>query len=60
MARRKCPECGSNSVARLVYGYIIMDEEFLKTLDSGKVAMGGCTIEEDMPYLRCNDCWHSW
>ncbi len=60
MARRKCPKCGSNSVARILYGYPIPSEELEKELEEGRIIMGGCCIPEFPTKWFCNQCSFGW
>jgi hypothetical protein len=43
---RKCPNCGSLKIARIVYGLVDLTPELEKDLKEGKVALGGCVIGE--------------
>jgi len=56
----RCPHCGSNKTAKIVYGLVDLDDELNKALESGKVVLGGCDmiIGEDERYAirYCNDC----
>ncbi len=33
-----------------------MSPELQKEIDEGKVVLGGCMIDENMPHHHCNDC----
>lgn len=64
-AQIKCPRCGSQNIARYIYGYPAFSEEMQKMLDEGKWVLGGCCISsveidgqrvETMPARKCNDC----
>ena len=52
----KCPKCQSENVARILYGLPVMDSELEKAMESGKIVLGGCTIIEDDPSYRCDNC----
>ena len=58
MTKKKpqCPKCNSKNIAKIIYGYCIGNGEFLKDIESGKIALGGCTIGVDDPIWCCNDC----
>lgn len=57
-----CPQCGSDALAEIVYGY--PGPELLDLVEQGKVILGGCvrvTSEEisDTPQA-CRHCdWYS-
>jgi hypothetical protein len=55
-----CPACGSTRVARILYGLPAYDDELRRELDEGRVVLGGCCIDEDMPTRECLECGHSW
>ena len=55
-----CPECGSNNVAKILYGYIAFDSELEKDLEAGKIALGGCCVSGIDPKWECNKCGHRW
>ncbi|PIE81879.1 MAG: hypothetical protein CSA15_00305 [Candidatus Delongbacteria bacterium] len=56
--RKKCPLCGKNNTARIVWGYPIQTEKLKEALDNKTVALGGCCIPDDtpLPTLHCFDC----
>ena len=56
----KCPECGSNKVANIIYGYVELSEDLKKELDAGRTRLGGCCVSEDSHVWRCNSCHHEW
>lgn len=53
---RKCPACGSNRIASILYGYPMFSEELEKKLAAGSVTLGGCIITGDDPVWECADC----
>lgn len=64
-AQIKCPHCGSNNTARILYGMPVMSDELENKLDTGKVVLGGCCIggvEINGEFVsvdqtrHCNDC----
>ena len=57
---RPCPVCGSDSVARIAYGYPSLDGNARARLDAGEVALGGCVVRRRSPSLTCNRCHHAW
>ena len=52
---RKCPECGSDSIMRIHYGFID-DPDAMERIKNGEFATGGCCIDEDSPKWQCRDC----
>ncbi len=58
--RRKCPRCGSRSVAEMVYGMQGWSWELEEEMASGRVALGGCCVTGNDPNRQCNECGHTW
>ena len=56
----KCPECGSGSIAAILYGLPLYDEQMKRDLDIGKIVLGGCCVSHDFPKWHCNECKHRW
>ena len=55
MKSKKCPECGSRNIAKILYGLIAAPEEKLnKQLSDGKVVLGGYCVSNEN--CHCNDC----
>ena len=52
----KCPACGSNHVADILYGLPDFSDELCAELDAGKTVLGGCCLTGDDPEWRCVDC----
>ena len=57
---KKCPECGSDSIAEILYGLPAYDEQMERDLDAGKIVLGGCCVSDDSPEWHCNKCKHEW
>ena len=58
MARsHKCPKCQADGVC-IIYGY--PGESLMEKAKAGKVALGGCVIEDNMPKWKCSECGHEW
>ena len=53
-----CPECGSEIVARISFGY--PSEEMIEESERGDIVLGGCCVTEDDPEWRCKDCENEW
>lgn len=54
---RTCPQCGSDRVRGLAYGY--PSQEMLELARRGEIMLGGCFIDmlEMGCQLGCLDCW---
>jgi hypothetical protein len=57
---KKCPECGSGSIAEILYGLPAYDEQMERDLDASKIVLGGCCVSDDSPEWHCNECEHKW
>ena len=53
---RKCPVCGSNKIASIMYGMPVPGEKLQADIDSGRVVLGGCCISMDDPAWKCREC----
>jgi len=51
-----CPQCKSDSVVVIVYGYPEDMDTYLKDIENGTLALGGCCMGEDDPIWFCNNC----
>ncbi len=56
----KCPFCGSESIAEILYGMPAFSEELDRELEQKKIILGGCIISEDSPEFHCNKCHREW
>ena len=54
----KCPKCGSENIASIVFGF--PSPEMIEELNSDKIVLGGCCVTEDDPEWHCKDCEHDW
>ena len=52
----KCPHCGSNRIANILYGYPAYSEELEADRASGRITLGGCYVSNDDPVWQCADC----
>lgn len=55
-----CPRCGSESVARIFYGYPDMSDDLRARISAGEVVAGGCMRRAGDGSLVCNACMHRW
>jgi hypothetical protein len=53
-----CPRCGSTKIIPIAYGY--PSAEMRADAEAGRVELGGCVIESNMPTRRCTGCQHAW
>lgn len=53
---KKCPNCGSLIVARILYGFPAYSEELEADMKAGRIAIGGCSITGDDPAWKCMEC----
>ena len=54
----RCPQCGSEDVIGIVYGY--PTEETLERAEAGQVRLGGCVVGYCDPNRYCKNCGHEW
>ena len=52
----KCPKCGSQKIAKILYGMPAYSTKLRKDMDEGKIVLGGCCIGMDDPVWKCVDC----
>jgi hypothetical protein len=50
------PKCKSENVAVIAYEYPEDMDAYLKGIENGTIAPGGCCIGEDDPIWLCNNC----
>jgi len=53
---RKCPRCGSERIAGILYGLPALSEELRLALEAGSVVLGGCEVTGNDPRWRCLGC----
>jgi hypothetical protein len=53
---KKCPACGSEKIAEILYGLPAFSERLQKMLADNEIVLGGCCITGDDPVWRCVDC----
>ena len=52
----KCPKCGSERVAMVLYGMPVFDEELEAKIDAGDVVLNGCCIDKPTFPYECREC----
>jgi len=55
-----CPECGSDNMCRIEYGYPADLEKWSRMVEEKKIHPGGCVVDETSPSSHCNDCGFDW
>ncbi|MFZ0430105.1 MAG: hypothetical protein WAO20_18450 [Acidobacteriota bacterium] len=55
---RRCPQCGSEQVIRIVYG--LPSAALSAQAERYEVHLGGCCIEEESPEWHCRACGHAF
>ena len=56
MAKRRCPICGGNNTARILWGLPAWTPELEEKLNNKSIVLGGCCISGNDPSYYCNDC----
>lgn len=52
----KCPKCGNENIAKILYGLLAFDEKLEKDLESGRIVLGGCEEDVSNHHWHCNTC----
>lgn len=52
----KCPKCGSERIAEILFGLPAFSDELQKDIDEGRVVLGGCCVSGEDPEWKCMDC----
>jgi hypothetical protein len=53
-----CPKCSGIEVLRIMYG--LPTDEAIEEAQAGKIALGGCVVEESNPDWECKSCGYRW
>jgi ribosomal protein L37AE/L43A len=53
---RKCPRCGSERIARILYGLPALSDALREELETRRTVPGGCIVTGNDPRWRCTDC----
>jgi isocitrate lyase len=53
-----CPQCDSEDVVDIVYGY--PSEQTLQSWFKKEIELGGCIIQDENPRHKCKKCEHQW
>jgi hypothetical protein len=52
----RCPVCGHEPVAEVLYGMPAFSEELQRDLETGRTVIGGCVVSGDEPLWACKRC----
>jgi len=52
----KCPECGSDKIASILYGLPAFSESLRLRIRENKTVLGGCCVTGNDPTWKCVDC----
>ena len=50
---KKCPKCGSDRVAPILYGLPVFDEDLKRKIESEEIYLGGCCVGNADPQFHC-------
>ncbi len=53
-----CPECNSDDVVDILYGY--PTDDTLQSWFKKEVELGGCIVGKEKPIHKCRECNHQW
>ena len=56
--KRVCPECGSEDIARIVFGF--PGQELMERAQRREIVLGGCWLSDQEPQWHCKDCEDEW
>ena len=55
-AMNRCPKCGSEKIAPILYGKPALDEEMEQQLNDQELYLGGCCVTDDSSQFHCFGC----
>ena len=53
-----CPECHAQEGVNIVYGY--PTQETFELVKEGRLAIGGCIVDDENPDYKCMKCGYQW
>jgi rubrerythrin len=59
-APESCPKCGSERLARFLYGVPHLSKELREKLKKGEIIIGSCVLRANEPKWQCRKCGHKW
>jgi len=54
-----CPECKSNNVAWILWGYTDV-QVIAEKLEKNEIVLGGCIVTDNDPKWECISCHQRW
>ena len=58
MTSKKCPQCKSHNIIKLIWGY--PSQELIENKNHKKFELRGCVVDFDSKKWKCNDCLNEW
>ena len=55
-----CPNCNKESIAEILWGYVVDMRAIEEELEKKEIVLGGCIVTDHDPKWECNDCHHRW
>lgn len=52
----RCPKCGSQKIAPILYGMPVSDEEMEERINNQELYLGGCCVSDLDPQFHCFEC----
>lgn len=56
----RCPKCGSQKIAPILYGMPAYDEEMERQLNEQELYLGGCCVSDNDPQFHCFGCGNNF
>ena len=58
--KKQCPNCGSEKVILITYGYIDDLPQIIQQIEDGEIETGGCCVDDNSPKWKCRECEESF
>jgi primosomal protein N' len=52
----KCPKCGSDKIADILYGLPAFSPSLEKMIEDQDIVLGGCCVSDEDPTRKCATC----
>ncbi len=52
----KCPRCGKAKLSKLLWGMPAFDKQMIQDIESGKIKLAGCLVDQIKPRYYCRWC----
>ena len=53
---RKCPNCGAQRIANILYVFPPCSHDLQKDMDEGRVVVRACCVQGPVPAWECRSC----